>query len=260
MQNQCRTLYETSFFSLLLILSKGMMLTRMEFTRMEFNYLSLVLILIYILDSTTNLLGPAVNPVALSMYCAVLSHCIYFCKRTYAILRNRLQISGEVGANPLVLVHKLKLVMFLKYISLMLGYFGSEALIHMGVQDFTGGADIDWQKRSAINLGIHEAVEFLIISCIFYLFRARDRDRFFDLGIEIEDEEVIRIIPFYSASLAVSDVAGSSGPVAVITPGASDTARPYKHVLIGVPVPVSKPEEKTCTTLRSPVSVEMRVL
>lgn len=261
MQNQCRTLYETAFFSLLLILSKGMMLTRMEFTRMEFNYLALVLILVYILDSATNLLGASVNYVALAMYCAVLVHCIYFSRRTVVTLRNRLLVSGEVGVNTLVIVHKLKLVMFLKYISLMLSYFGSEALIHMGIQDFTAGAKIDWQQRSAINLGIHEAVEFLLISCIFYLYRAKDRDRFFDLDILEDDTEEMRLIPFYRASLSSGCCASnSSGPVAIITPGLSDVSNPYRHILIGDLIPVLKSQEIICSPITGPISVEMRVL
>lgn len=54
------------------------MITRAEFTRREFNYLAIVCIMIYILDSASNILGADAIGVTATMFAIVIGHTTYF--------------------------------------------------------------------------------------------------------------------------------------------------------------------------------------
>ena len=52
---QANSLYQTFWFCLLIILSKGWGLVRNQITRKEFKYMTILLLFIYILTSTANI-------------------------------------------------------------------------------------------------------------------------------------------------------------------------------------------------------------
>lgn len=112
LSNQTRTLYETFYFSMLIIFCKGIGLTRDDFGRGEFNYLSMLISVIYVLDSGYYILMGAFDSVILGMYALLFVHCLVYSCYTFATLRTQREIAIAVGIESIVAANKEKSKMF----------------------------------------------------------------------------------------------------------------------------------------------------
>jgi hypothetical protein len=97
LRNQTQTLYETCFFSMLLILCKGLGLTRDDFTQGEFNYTAMLISVVYILDSGYYILMGAFDSVVFIMYVVLFFHCFAYCCSTFMTLRTQQDLAAAVG-------------------------------------------------------------------------------------------------------------------------------------------------------------------
>ena len=87
---QTRTLYETSFFFSLLIISKGWMLIRNHITRKEFKYLIIYMLIVYLLDSIVNIIDLISTYFSLILYFSLAGHCGWYSRSTLKGLEGQL--------------------------------------------------------------------------------------------------------------------------------------------------------------------------
>ena len=201
MRKQCRTLYETSFFSLILLLSKGWLVSRNNMSRNEFNYIVLVLIGVYIMDSATNIIGSPVAFMTFFMYAGLMFHGATYCYSTWKGIQAHIDLVQQTGINHLSAVCEYKKVMFSRFMLLFFGYFLAEALIHFVVENLFVDLDAYMQTKIAIWYSFHEAMELAILMSIFFLYRARYLGRYFSLLVFEMEQPVSRsIIPFYQTA------------------------------------------------------------
>jgi hypothetical protein len=80
-----------------MILCKGIGLTREDFSRREFNYLAMLISVIYIFDSGYYILQGALDSVMLVMYAVLFVHCIAFSCSTFMTLRTQRELAAAVG-------------------------------------------------------------------------------------------------------------------------------------------------------------------
>lgn len=112
LRNQTRTLYETCYFTMLMILCKGLGLTREDFGRGEFNYLALLISLIYILDSGYYILLGAFDSMIFAMYFVLFIHCMIYSCTTFVTLRTQREVAQAVGIESIRQANKEKSLMF----------------------------------------------------------------------------------------------------------------------------------------------------
>ncbi|OMJ73094.1 hypothetical protein SteCoe_28296 [Stentor coeruleus] len=198
-KKQTRSLYETAFFAYLLLLSKGWLLVMNTMDRKEFNYLIIVVIIIYIFDSALNIIGYGIGSATMVMYLLVITHYIGFAMQTIKSLNSQLQVMRETGMDLLIPVTKNKRFLFMILCSLTCGYFIEEYLVYI---NFEGMDDpyskLDYQTIS-MSCFFHEIIEMVSIGGIFYLYRARNMGRFF--SVEFDSRPSFRrVLPFYESN------------------------------------------------------------
>ena len=191
---QTRSLYETSFFAYLLLVSKGWILVLNTMDRKEFNYFVIIVILIYIFDSAVNIISLGMQEITLILYVIVISHIILFGVRTIKAIRTQASVIEETGMDLLVPVTRMKRRIFYMFLAIALGYFLGELAVHY---TFDKSGPLDFSSYYWFCF-FHEILEILTISGIFYLYRARDMGRFFT--VEFDGRPGFRrILPFYEA-------------------------------------------------------------
>ncbi|CAG9322522.1 unnamed protein product [Blepharisma stoltei] len=201
LKKQTRSLYETSFFFLLILLSKGWSVSRNSISRKEMNYQLMYLVLIYIMDSAANIIGPVMNTIALMMYLSLFIHISLYCCSTIKSLFIQAEVINEARVLHLLPIVAKKKRIFYSFTVLCFFYFFGEFSIHILLSDSILDIDITWQMKYAMWNLAHEFMEVFIIGGILYLYRARNMGRFFSLDL-LDSEEVqqLRIIPFYEAN------------------------------------------------------------
>jgi hypothetical protein len=191
---QTRSLYETSFFAYLLLVSKGWILVLNAMDRKEFNYLVIIIILIYIFDSAVNIISLGMQEITLLLYLIVISHILLFGARTIKAIKTQASVIEETGMDLLIPVTRMKRRIFFIFLTIALGYFIGELAVHY---TFDMKEPFDFSSYSWFCF-FHEVLEILTISAIFYLYRARDMGRFFT--VEFDGRPGFRrILPFYEA-------------------------------------------------------------
>lgn len=193
-EKQTRSLYETSFYAYLLILSKGWVLVVNTMNKKEFNYLIIVIIFIYILDSAVNIIGVQIIYFAYLLYVIVIVHMALFSVSGFKILKTQIALIRETGMDLLIPVARSKKIQFIKFLILSIGYFLGEFLVHFYFRD-VGELDFEMQRFSCF---FNEIIELLSISAIFYLYRARKLGRYYSVELQ-NSPGVQRILPFYEA-------------------------------------------------------------
>ena len=203
-QKQTRSLYETSFFAYLLLLSKGWHLIMSTMGRKEFNYLVILIIFIYIFDSAVNIIGIKLKTVSFLMYCVVVLHILAFGMRTIKLLHTQMEVIRETGMELLLPVTVKKRNIFMIFLALMIGYFIGEYLMHFYLFHEVEKLDKTPYEKFILGNGVHELVEALTIFGIFYLYRARDMGRFFTIDFDSRPS-FMRILPFYESNRECED-------------------------------------------------------
>ena len=130
-KKQTRSLYETAFFAYLLILSKGWSLVLSTMGRKEFNYLVILIILVYIFDSASNIIGSDMKQVTFVLYLAVLLHALVYGVNTIKILYTQMEVIRDTGMFLLLPVVLKKKTLFICFLALMMTYFAGEFMIHL---------------------------------------------------------------------------------------------------------------------------------
>ena len=203
-QKQTRSLYETSFFAYLLLLSKGWFLIMNTMGRKEFNYLVILVIFIYIFDSAVNIIGLRLKSVSFFMYCVVVFHVLVFGINTLKLLHTQMEVIRETGMDLLLPVTVKKKNIFVVFLAIMMGYFVGEYLMHFYLFSAVERLDKPSNEKLVLESGVHEFVEAATIFGIFYLYRARDMGRFFTVDFESRPS-FMRILPFYESKRECED-------------------------------------------------------
>jgi len=197
-RKQTRSLYETSFFAFLILLSKGWHLVLNSMGRKEFNYFIVLIILIYIFDSASNIIGSDLNGVALLLYVSIIIHIVVYSSGTIRLLRTQLEVMREAGMEMLFPISNKKKKLFLGFLGLIALYFGGEFFFHFWLYWRVLHLKYSWLTIVALINGSHELLEILVISGIFYIYRARDMGRFFNVDFESRANSR-RVLPFYES-------------------------------------------------------------
>jgi hypothetical protein len=191
---QTRSLYETAFFAYLLLLSKGWLLVINSMERKEFNYLVIVVILVYIFDSAVIIISLGMREVTVILYLIVISHVLSFACKTLQAIHTQAQVLHETGMDILLPVIRVKRAQFFKFLTVAITYFISELAIHYALDD---GLGVDFAVYPWFCLS-HEIMEIATITAIFYLYRARDLGPFFSFEFDARPGSRM-VLPFYEA-------------------------------------------------------------
>lgn len=193
-EKQTRSLYETSFFAYILLLSKGWVLVVNSMDKKEFNYLIIVIIFIYILDSAVNIIGMGLIYLVYLLYAVVVVHVSSFSVHSFRQIKNQINLIQETGMDLLLPVSRAKQRQFYLFLGICYSYFVCELLVHL---TFSHIGPLEFFKQSFAYF-CHEVMEVGTIGLIFYLYRARKLGRFF--SVELQGSPGFqRIIPFYEA-------------------------------------------------------------
>lgn len=225
---QTRSLYETSLFLHLLILSKGWVIARENITTKELKYLVVYTILLYIMDSSVNISRTtALSTVSYIMYLSLLANYCYFCARTIQGIYIQIQISSQIRLPEMSRAFQGKKRIFFTFIALLVSYFACKAFSHFVLIPIV----ISINQPNAIQFGIfeffNEAFEFVIIVSIYFLYRPRYLGRYFSMNLyDFESTSQPVIAPFYDTQAPFE---GEPPLVFLKTPSS--------HFLIGEAVP-----------------------
>lgn len=198
LRQQTRSLYETSYFLLLLLLSKGWIVTREDLTMKEFKYFIAYTIFLYILDSSVNIPRTTVFSILSSiMYLSLLFHCCYFCVRTLQGIYIQIRVSSQIRLPDMTIAFQAKKRMFSIFIVQLVSYFTCECLCHFVL------IVSSLSQPTTIKYGIidssHEAFELIIITSMCFLYRPRCLGRYFSMNIyNFESSCQPAILPFYN--------------------------------------------------------------
>ena len=193
-EKQTRSLYETSFFAYLLLLSKGWVLAVNTMDKKEFNYLIIVIIFIYILDSAVNIIGIGLIYLVYLLYLVEVVHLTFFSITSFRLLKTQLELIQETGMDLLLPVARSKQRQFFLFLGVTYSYFLCELFVHAGFSEI---GNLEFGKQSMAYL-CHEMIEIGCIGLIFYMYRARKLGRFF--SVELQGSPGFqRVIPFYEA-------------------------------------------------------------
>ena len=251
-KNQFRTLYETSFLCLLLVLSKGLFLTRTEFTRSEFNHISVLASVSYVIVSADNVLNTQASLVLGALYLAVWAHCVGFSYTVWRDLEERIRATQgqEMGA--------IWVVKRTRFGLLGLGtqvYLIGSLVVNFAVKDWSFGLASNYYSVSAAKVVATETLEFCTFSLIFAIYRAKPELRLFSL---ISTGIPFRFTHLYQTSLfdtreTVPRTTGPHFPVLIRNPGQEwDEKYPFQQATLGL-VAVSR----TFEPQTKPTQIEM---
>jgi hypothetical protein len=198
LNKQTRSLYETAFFAYIILLSKGWSLVMNIMDRKEFNYLIIVIIIIYIFDSAVNIIGERIVFGVWFLYMIVVVHCFCFAFQTFKILNNQLRVVRDTGMDLLVPITKSKRLLFIAFCGFLCGYFAEEYLVHKVFKlQYDPYVKLDYETLTMFYL-FHEMLEMVTIGGVFYLYRARNMGRFFTMEFDSR-ESFRRVLPFYES-------------------------------------------------------------
>lgn len=251
-QNQFRTLYETSYLCLLLVLSKGLFLIRSEFTRAEFNHISILASIIYVTVSAYNIMGDQISVMVFCMYLTLWVHCTYFSYLAYRIILERIRLAESTQVADMSRAWFIKRRMFCMFCAATQVYFAGELVIHMGISDWSFGLVHSTYDVNAINVGVHEALEVLVLGAIFFVYRAKPQGRFFTLlndgGVFPRQTLEYSTDMFKPVSRLPPEVTVTS-PVVIVNPGLEwDRHYPFEKVTLGIVVPTPPRTNKRVRT------------
>jgi hypothetical protein len=165
--------------------------------RKEFNYLVILIILIYIFDSAINIIQEGMEYLDIILYLTVLLNLLFFSFNTFKVLRTQMEVIQETGMDLLIPTVIKKKTLLLGFVVLFLGYFVGEFLIHFYLINFIVESEVSIYKKAALILLIHEIVEICSIGGIFYLYRAREMGAFFN--VDFDTTPNFRVLPFYES-------------------------------------------------------------
>mmetsp|Transcript_1735 Transcript_1735/g.3694 ORF Transcript_1735/g.3694 Transcript_1735/m.3694 type:complete len:363 (+) Transcript_1735:412-1500(+) len=234
LRDQSRTLYETAFFTLLIVLSRGIFIIRDEFSRNEFNSLAGSISVIYILDSGYNVMGADMDGVILALYIGIYVICLYGIFQTCRMLRSQDSVVTALNVPDMREAVTTKRGMFCRFIATMQGYFGFECLVHMVMGNYTAIFTSRPNIQYCIWIGVHEAFELFFIGLIFFVYRAKDRGRFFDYLQDDEPPVNAVVVPYYKARTEPNGNL-SDAPLLLVMPGFDpSTPGPLQNVSLGM--------------------------
>lgn len=116
----------------------------------------------------------------------------------------------------------------------MVFYFASELAIHWAGSELIEHSGFAKYTKQAVNVGLHESMELIVVTGIFFIYRARPRGEFFSLMLQHDDVRIPRIIPFYVADKAIRGASRTAGKYAVILKPRTEEAPLMASVLLGI--------------------------
>lgn len=179
-QNQFRTLYETAYLSLLLVLCKGFLVTREVPSRSEFNHLAVLASTVYVTVSAYNIMGEQIGLMVFAMYSALWIHCTYYSFGVCRVVLQRLRLSVRNRVPDLITAWRAKKTLFFTFSVAVQLYFFGELTVHLIIRDWSFGL-LSGYNVVGVNVSVHEGLELLVLGAIFYLYRARPRGPFFEV-------------------------------------------------------------------------------
>ena len=194
---QTNSLYQTFLYSLLVILSKGWGLVRTQVTRNEFKYLTIFLLVIYVLTSTINIIGQGALVLLLIILLVLFGHCFVYSFGTLKGLKHQIQAAIQARLASVVPSCIRKKKLFIAYIALFMSYFSMEIAFNSVIMGSLDSVDIFDESKDAILSIIQESYELGIVALVVYLYRATQQDPYFSINFfDFELQNVPRDIPF----------------------------------------------------------------
>mmetsp|Transcript_18266 Transcript_18266/g.32828 ORF Transcript_18266/g.32828 Transcript_18266/m.32828 type:complete len:144 (+) Transcript_18266:1008-1439(+) len=111
-------------------------------------------------------------------------------------------------------------------------YFSSVIAAYMWLEDLLLKYHMSMYHNQAADASVHEAIELIAVTAIFFVYRAKPRNEFFSLMLQNERFTMPRIIPFYVAEKKSSQ---TEGKFVVIAKPCTDEDKPMARFRIGVP-------------------------
>lgn len=199
LSSQTRSLYEAAFFAYLLLLSKGFLLTVNAIDQRDSNYLIIIVIIIYILDSALNIFGSGFGVITMLMYMFVICHFVGFSISTFRAFSTQMEIIRETGMDFLYSITLGKKHLFTLFLGFSIGYFIEEFLIHNTFDiSYKAYSKMDYQALNWFCF-LHEIIEIVSVGAIFYLYRARNLGRFATIEID-RVSNLGHALPFYESN------------------------------------------------------------
>lgn len=116
----------------------------------------------------------------------------------------------------------------------MVLYFVSEITMHLVGTQAIEATEYGRYTKQAIDSCMHEAMELVAVTGIFYVYRARRRGEFFSLILQHDNVTVPRIIPFYIADKTTQRPRTASNYAVILKPTSCESTY-MSSVLLGVP-------------------------
>ena len=236
-KNQFRTLYQTSFLCLLLVLSKGLFLTRTEFTRGEFNHISVLASVSYVTVSADNVLNAQASLILGILYVAVWGHCVVFSWTAWREIREQMGLAIRGNTQETGEIWRVKRGRFGVMCIGTQVYLIGNLVVNFAVKDWSFGVTSNDYTVYAANSAVLETLEICSFALIFAIYRAKPELRLFSI---ISTNNPFRYTNLYQTSLFEADntlpsTAAANTPVLVINPGEDwDQKYPFQQTTLGL--------------------------
>jgi hypothetical protein len=179
-------------------------------------------------------MGADMDNLMLGLYSGIYGLCFLSNLLTCRMIQSQQTVVRALNVPEMVEACAIKRQMFLWFTAILHSYFAFELLIHVLLGDFPAWFSSARNIQYTIWVSLHESFEVIFITLIFYLYRAKDRGRFFNY---LQDEEPpLRavVVPYYKAR-TVPNGDLNERPLLLLMPSFdTDTQQPLQHVRLGM--------------------------
>lgn len=224
LEGVCGTLFETSYYALLIVMSGGLFVVREELSRGTMNYLVGLVSMLYLGISVQNMLDTESRPLTVLILLFVWCNCSLFGCSSFLHLRHQLRVSP---LSPL----RQQLPSFLLFLSIQHVFFLSEMTYHLLLSPYLSHHISDPYKRLVWTISLHEAVQAAGVIAVFTVFSTTV------YAYPTSIRHIRRPLPVYrSNSDCISTDISPLTPVIILNPG--------KNRVVSLGYVVEQPENR----------------
>jgi hypothetical protein len=146
----------------------------------------------YITDMTYYIVGSPLAILMFVMYCILAVYCFIGFVQSLRQLACQAMVARMIRNRDLLASCRMRFWTYFAFMSLTVAYFVFELCIHVVFppKEWSG---LNKSEAMALDLGLHETLEFLILAGAFFVYRAKLQDPFFDFAIEASVERIQQI-------------------------------------------------------------------
>lgn len=165
-----RAMYESMLYGVLVLLSCGLFLVCNSLRRSRVSYLSFLVSVIYMVISAKNMLRVKSTALSLTVFLVVWGNSAFFSTLTLIRLRSFLRETEFLHTARYRISLLVKKRSFQWFVAVTQCYFVGEGLFHGLLTPLT--QSIPALERVALLHSVHEAMEYLTLACVYYLYQA----------------------------------------------------------------------------------------